>query len=183
MLIKREVIERIGLFDEAYGMGNFEDADFSKRAQKAGYSSVCAIASYVSHRERRSFMRFKGFSRDFDRNREIFYSKWGRQKRILYILSRGDSARKEDIVRDSLRLARDGNIVWIFLKGKDRQGIERHSNIYIYNLPENLFNLVSLWRVLKRKKKFDKIYVDDENYGKNLEGLRSFHKAEVVYGR
>ena len=182
MLVKREVIEKIGLFDEIYGMGNFEDADFSKRAQKAGYSSVCARAAYVYHRERRSFMRFKGFNRDFDRNREIFYSKWGRLERILYVLGKDNAVRREEIGKKTLKLARDGNIVWIFLKGSDRSGIKRHSNIYIYNINERFFDMISLWRIAKRKKRFDRINVDDENYSEKLKRIDFLHKAEVIYG-
>ncbi|MDP8230531.1 MAG: glycosyltransferase family 2 protein [Candidatus Gorgyraea atricola] len=182
MLIKREIIDKVGIFDETYGMGNFEDADFSKRAQRSGYSCVCARASYVYHRERRSFVRFRKFDQDFDRNREIFYSKWGRQERILYVLSHSDSAYRKEIGRRSLKLARDGNIVWIFSKGCPGQDIERHSNIYSYSLPKRFFGMISLWRILKRKKKFDKIYVDDENYGKRLGGFKFFHKAEVIRG-
>ena len=80
-----------------------------------------------------------------------------------------------------MKLACDGNIVWIFLKGRLGKEIKRHSNINIYNLPEILFDLISLWRVLKRKKKFDKIYVDDKNYEKRFRGFGFFHKAEVIY--
>ncbi|MCK4818221.1 glycosyltransferase family 2 protein, partial [bacterium] len=49
MLIKRKLIQEVGLFDEIYGMGTFEDADFCKRAQDLGYLSVCAKAAYVYH--------------------------------------------------------------------------------------------------------------------------------------
>ena len=41
MLIKREVIDRIGYLDEAFGIGGFDDTDYSMRAHKAGYRSVC----------------------------------------------------------------------------------------------------------------------------------------------
>lgn len=183
MLIKREVIKKAGLFDEAYGMGNFEDADFSKRAQRLGYSSVCAIASYVYHHERRSFIRFKRFDSEFNRNRELFYSRWGRQKRILYIVTRNDLPRREEVSRKSFKAASDGDIVWIFLKGRDRQGMEKHSNVYVYNLPEVFFDFVSLWRILKRKKGFDRIYVDGKNHAKRLEKCAFLHKSKVVYER
>ncbi len=183
MLIKREVIDKIGLFDEIYGMGNFEDADFSKRAQKIGYSSVCAVASYVYHRERRSFVRFKRFDRDFNRNKEIFYSKWGRQERILYVITKNDVAGREAVSEKSFRSASDGHIVWIFLKGSDKSVIKKHSNTYIYNIPERFFYLISLWRIVKRKKRFDRINVDDENYYKKLKRIGFLHKAEVIYGR
>ncbi len=181
MLIKREVVQKIGLFDEIYGMGNFEDADFSKRAQRQGYLSVCAKAAYVYHRERRSFIKFKKFDQDFERNRRIFYTKWGRQQRILYVLTKHNPEYIEKVSREALRLAREGNIIWIFLKDKDRQRIDKHSNIYVYSLPGFFFNLVGLWRILKRKKKFDKIYVDDEGYGKRLMNFKSIHRAEVIH--
>ncbi|MBZ9578201.1 glycosyltransferase family 2 protein [Patescibacteria group bacterium] len=183
MLIKRKVIQEVGLFDEIYGMGTFEDADFSKRAQRAGFLSVCAKAAYVYHRERRSFMKFKKFDRDFERNRQIFFSKWGRIERILYILTKHNPAYTEKINAEAVKLACQGNIIWIFLKGKDRQKINEHSNVYIYNLPRSFFSLVSIWRILKRKKKFDRIYADDEDYAKRLDNFKLFHKAEVVYAQ
>ncbi|MBL7085358.1 MAG: glycosyltransferase family 2 protein [Candidatus Omnitrophica bacterium] len=183
MLIKRKVIQEIGLFDQIYGMGTFEDADFSKRAQRAGFLSVCAKAAYVYHRERRSFIKFKKFDRDFERNRQIFFAKWGRIERILYILTKHNPAYTERINTEAVKLACQGSIIWIFLKGKDSQGINEHSNVYIYNLPGPFFSLVSIWRILKRKKKFDRIYADDEDYAKRLNNFKLFHKAEVVYAQ
>ncbi|MCQ9208143.1 MAG: glycosyltransferase family 2 protein [Omnitrophica bacterium] len=181
MLIKRKVIQEVGLFDEIYGMGNFEDADFSKRAQQLGYFSVCAKASYVYHRERRSFIKHERFNQNFRRNRQIFFAKWGKMQRILYVLSKDNSTDTEKINAESLKLARQGHIVWILLKEQNKQKIKQHSNIYIYNLPKQFFGLISFWRILKRKKKFDKIYVDDQNYGKRLNSFKSLHKAEVIY--
>lgn len=181
MLIKRQLIEKIGLFDEIYGMGNFEDADFSKRAQEFGFHSVCAQAAYVYHRERRSFIRHKRFNQNFEKNRQIFYARWGKQQRILYVLAKDNPTSGEKLAQAALKLAREGNIIWFFLKARDREGMGKHSNIYVYNLPKILFNLIGLWRILKRKKKFDKIYVDDQLYAKRLSNFKFFHKAEVIY--
>ena len=183
MLIKRKVIQKVGLFDEIYGMGTFEDADFSKRAQGLGYSCVCARASYVYHRERRSFIKFKKFDRDFERNRQIFFSKWGRIERILYILTKHNPAYTEKVNREAVKLACQGDTIWIFLKGKDRREINGHSNVYVYNLPRPFFSLISIWRILKRKKKFDKICVDDKDYAKRLNNFKLLHKAEVIYAQ
>lgn len=180
MLIKSKIIAEVGIFDEIYGMGTFEDADFSKRAQKLGYISVCAKGAYVRHHERRSFVKFKKFDQHFKRNQQIFYRKWGRIQRILYILTKNNLASIEDTNAASLKLAQEGNMVWIFLKGQDREQSNNHSNIYTYRLPSRFFNLVSLWRILKRKKRFDKIYVNDNNYAKMLNRFKIIHKAEVV---
>lgn len=54
--IKREVIDRIGLFDEeAFGKGYGEENDFSCRLQAAGYWDVLDDATFVYHRGRMSF--------------------------------------------------------------------------------------------------------------------------------
>lgn len=182
MLIKRKVLTEVGLFDEIYQMGTFEDADFSKRAQQLGYRSVCAQAAYVYHRERRSFIKFRRFNQDFERNRQIFFAKWGKIQRILYILTKDNAEYAQKIDEQAIELARQGHIIWMFLKGRDRDKTHKHSNIYIYSLPMSFFNLVSFWRLIKRKKKFDRIYVDDRDYGKGLQHFKFLHKAEVIYG-
>lgn len=183
MLVKRKVVQEVGLFDEIYGRGTFEDADFNKRAQARGYFSVCAQGAYVYHRERRSFIKVSKFDQDFERNRQIFYAKWGKTYRILYVLTRDNNTFTEKVRQEALKLARQGNIVWFFSKNRDRQKISRHSNIYAYSLPKPFFNLVSLWRIMKRQKKFDKIYVDDESYARRLNNFKRFHKAEVIYAQ
>ena len=98
-------------------------------------------------------------------------------------MTKTNSPNIQKIGQDALKLARQGNIVWIFLKDKERKKIRHHSNIYVYSLPRLFFNLVSLWKILKRQKKFDKIFVDDESYKNRLNNFKPFHKAEVIYVR
>lgn len=54
-LIKRELIEKFGLFDEKYGLGYNEENDFCMRINQYGYSVVMSNWSYVYHFESRSF--------------------------------------------------------------------------------------------------------------------------------
>ncbi|GAI90090.1 unnamed protein product, partial [marine sediment metagenome] len=89
MLIKKSLIEEIGLFDEIYGMGNFEDTDFSMRAKRKGYLCVRALGAYVYHKENTSFNVFRQYHCEFEKNKKIFESRWGKQKRILFVLSKG----------------------------------------------------------------------------------------------
>lgn len=49
MLIKREVIERIGLFDECFTHGMWEDNDFCRRARNKGFKLYCAGDTFVYH--------------------------------------------------------------------------------------------------------------------------------------
>lgn len=55
MLIRRDVIDKIGLFDEVYGRGYGEENDFTMRARKDGW--VCAVANhaFVFHYGSKSF--------------------------------------------------------------------------------------------------------------------------------
>lgn len=55
LLIKREMIERFGLFDEVYSPGYNEENDFCMRINQYGYSIVAANRAYVYHFESKSF--------------------------------------------------------------------------------------------------------------------------------
>lgn len=48
MLIKREVIQKVGVFDPRY-FGYFGDADFGIRVQRAGFKMVCAKGAWLWH--------------------------------------------------------------------------------------------------------------------------------------
>lgn len=179
MLIKREVIDRIGSFDEIYGMGNFEDTDFSRRAVKEGYRCVRACGAYVYHRENTSFKVMKTFDEDFKRNREIFECRWGKPRRVAYLLDSHDTNTIKRLEIDSLKLARQGNWVWYFLK--ERLEVPSHSNIISVMVGEDKFLIKALFRILKKKKKFNEIFVGDEKTARILKWLDFIHKANVEY--
>ena len=56
MYIRRELLDRIGLFDaETFGLGYGEENDFCMRALKAGYRNVLCEDTFVAHVGSRSF--------------------------------------------------------------------------------------------------------------------------------
>ena len=59
MLIKREVLQRIGLLDESFGRGYGEENDFCSRAADLGFRNVAAVGAFVEHRESLSFVEEK----------------------------------------------------------------------------------------------------------------------------
>lgn len=179
MLIKRKLINEIGAFDEIYGMGNFDDTDFSRRAVRAGYRCVRACGAYVYHRENASFNKVKTFEDDFKRNREIYEFRWGKPKRVAYVLDDVDANLLKKMNTEALALARMGNWVWYF---RNRRGdAPRHSNIIIKDLPGEWFYQRAIFNILKKKKRFNEIFVGQESVGKILERLKFIHKATVKY--
>ena len=179
MLIKREVIDRIGAFDEIYGMGNFEDTDFSRRAIRDGYKSARAVRAYVYHREKASFGKRKTFEEDFSRNREIYEFRWGRPRRIAYVIESEDENILKRLEAESLKLARSGN--WIYYLSKNKISVPGHSNIILWLSPERMFYSRLLLKVLTKKKRFDEIFVGNEHLGRMLEYLAFIHRAKVGY--
>ncbi|WP_339735842.1 glycosyltransferase [uncultured Gimesia sp.] len=77
MLFKRELIDKIGTLDERFGIGCFEDDDYCRRANAAGYRTVIAADSFVHHFGSRSFI---GSDADFtgimQQNEQKYHEKW-----------------------------------------------------------------------------------------------------------
>lgn len=77
LLIRRELCERIGLLDERFGIGCFEDDDYCRRARNAGFRTIVALDSFVHHFGGRTF-RASGihFAELMQENQKKFDDKW-----------------------------------------------------------------------------------------------------------
>ncbi len=75
--IRRSVIDKVGLLDESFGIGMFEDDDYCFRAKKAGFDLVIAEDSFVYHKGSLSFnkLAIKEYQELFNKNRELFRKK------------------------------------------------------------------------------------------------------------
>jgi GT2 family glycosyltransferase len=81
MLIKKEVISKIGLFDENFKIGNYEDVDYCLRAVKRGFKLRIADC-FVHHFGSRSFIEnINKIDRRivFYKNLKLLQSKWPNQ--------------------------------------------------------------------------------------------------------
>ncbi|MFO0899231.1 MAG: glycosyltransferase [Pirellulales bacterium] len=80
LLIRRSVVERIGLLDERFGLGNFEDDDYCRRAREAGFKAVIALDSFVHHFGGQTF-RACGvdFPKLLKHNELLYREKWAEQ--------------------------------------------------------------------------------------------------------
>jgi glycosyltransferase involved in cell wall biosynthesis len=80
LLVRRDVLERIGNWDERFHPGYFVDDDLSVRAREAGFRLVVAQDVYVHHFGSRTF---KGLGIDTNKqlkeNFQRFQDKWGQE--------------------------------------------------------------------------------------------------------
>ncbi|MDD2502825.1 MAG: glycosyltransferase [Clostridia bacterium] len=79
VISKRSIIEKIGLLDEQFGIGMFEDDDYAMRLKEQGYRLLCAQGVFVHHFGKASFKRIseENYYKLFKGNRKKFEKKWG----------------------------------------------------------------------------------------------------------
>lgn len=117
VLIKRAVMEKIGVLDEAYGLGYYDDDDYSVRAINAGYRCVRANNVIVEHLRDSTFSAVFESSKRMalhEANKKLFYSKWGRRLKLLFMVTKDtDHVRASSLF---LKLARKQHVidVWNF---------------------------------------------------------------------
>jgi len=85
LLVRSEVLERIGGFDERYGLGFFDDDDLCVRAREAGFGLLVAQNVFIHHFGSRTFT---GLGIDCERqlkdNFDQFKAKWGQEHAAGY---------------------------------------------------------------------------------------------------
>lgn len=77
-LFKRELLDAIGLLDERYSPGHYEDDDFCYRARLKGYRLLIAGDCLVHHEGSASFKEIysTGLQELVERNHRLFMEKW-----------------------------------------------------------------------------------------------------------
>lgn len=77
-LFRREVFERVGLLDESFSPGHYEDDDYCYRARLLGYRLLIGGDTLVHHEGSVSFK--KEYNNELqqliERNRNLFIAKW-----------------------------------------------------------------------------------------------------------
>jgi len=200
-LIKREVMEKIGYLDETFGIGGYDDTDYSMKAGKAGYRSASVHSSYVYHKEHVSF-RAAGKKDSFTlKAQQEYLKKWPRHLRIgvsFFVDDSVDDVEIENMLKGILFLAREWCWInfWVFgeeAKNKDRIdaiagkiGMPLHQNIKYNFMPQKFANLQTLVRLVerafgtKRRKKYDAIFVDNKKTESFLNIFYPIHTTKVV---
>ncbi|RRJ61637.1 glycosyltransferase family 2 protein [Paenibacillus oralis] len=79
LLLKREVLNRVGLLDERFSPGHYEDDDYCYRARQQGYRLLICGDTLVYHAGSASFKARhpEGWNGIIEQNRKRFIDKWG----------------------------------------------------------------------------------------------------------
>lgn len=168
ILIKRDVMEKIGFLDEGYGLGYYDDDDYSVRAIRAGFRCVRANDVIVEH------LRDSTFTAIFDktkrvalheRNKKLFYSKWGRRMKLVFLITRAvDRKRVSDLL---IALARRQHLVYLWNCGAALR-LEHtliRERIFPKGFPAGFFSfLIRMNSRKKDAKRYDLIFTDDAGF-------------------
>ena len=166
-LVKRGVLDKIKGLDEDYGPGYYDDCDFSVRAIKAGFRCVRAKAAYVYHHRNithRNAFKQKYLDDLLRRNRKIFYRRWGRPLRIVFVFSQ--PIKDKEKIQDLLfKLARGQHHLYIWAKDKEMPKVS-HTNTKLVSLGALFFRPLIFLSVLNNitrniSKRYDIILTSD----------------------
>jgi len=161
-IVKREVVDKIGIFDPIYTDGYFEEVDYCLRAGKAGIRAMMALGAYIHHLGKRSFKKLPEETRYalWHKNRAILESRWGKNRHILFFIKgnydNGALSRTREYLLDKCR---DRAIIDLYFRGNRRWIRGTHFNI---RYRDSLFyNFLYLFFILKFKKKsYDAVITD-----------------------
>jgi glycosyltransferase involved in cell wall biosynthesis len=209
LLITREVIDKIGFLDEAYGQGYYEDNDFSRRAQRAGYRCMRLLDTYVWHDIEGSFKEDPDRAEKRRKNEALFHSRWGNPLRIIYPVHEGIDfrrARFHQVFQTVHALARQNcevdliigrNRVDVPSEGLSHYGLWPHENLRIHLLPmlrreEGRFLRISwdgvfLWaclvkvRELIRQRVYDAIYIRHLNTASFFLRFKGYLRLPILF--
>ena len=78
--MRKEIIDKVGLLDENFELGLFEDDDYCRRVRLNGYKVICAEDIFIHHFGQMAFkelIKTGEYREIFNRNKKRFEEKWG----------------------------------------------------------------------------------------------------------
>lgn len=79
LMFRPALLDQIGLFDERFGTGNFEDDDFCLRARLQGHRLIIVRNAFLHHHGHRTFVALGiDYSASLDQRERIFADKWSK---------------------------------------------------------------------------------------------------------
>ena len=199
-LIKREVIDTIGGLAEVFGVGCFDDTDFSMRAGLAGYRCACLHSAYVYHIQEVSFKALGDRKGIVAKCEKEFFRKWPRHLRIGMAFSLSDRVTDKEaanLLNAALFLAREWCWINLWIFGDEERngrrvaeiaesiGMPLHQNIKFNMLADKhkaahvLIRLIERSFGTKKRKRYDVILSDDAGLSSLLNAFRFLHHTDT----
>ncbi len=85
LLVKRNVLDEVGGFDEAFNPGYFEDDDLGIRIKRAGYRLIACYNSFIYHAGSQSFIKVENLNEIGVEHKKLFMEKWGIDNIIYHL--------------------------------------------------------------------------------------------------
>ena len=112
MLFRRELVGKIGMLDESFGSGNFEDDDFCLRAALEGYENYIAGGVFIHHYGNRTFLGNRiDYYAAMAKNRKLFAKKWngidtasplGKKLLVLKAAEKAESLYQKGMIQEAV---------------------------------------------------------------------------------
>ena len=108
MLFSKQLANEVGLLDETFGSGNFEDDDYCLRVELAGYRNFIAGDVFIHHYGSQTFIGNKlAYGQAMQHNMALYRQKWDYKQLDQGVLHR---LAPLDAVIESRRLAQRGDV-------------------------------------------------------------------------
>ncbi len=181
VVLPRRVFERVGYWDDTLGGMFYEDADYALRARQAGFRSVVAEGAYVYHVGGATIGRDPARHERFAASAARFARKWplAQPQRMGWILGRERGPALTPAACAIRELANAGHKLWVFGAAGQVRELPRHLQVVPVTLPRVGGSLVALWRILTKKKRFQRIVVEPGALARAVRSLTPLHRAMV----
>ena len=106
LLIKKEVVQKIGYLDELFALGNYEDDDYCLRIRKIGYRLLLCKDTFIFHVGSASFSQLKleKFNKVINENRQKFLNKWDIDPNLIMPIRTDLTSLVKDFNKEDLNL-------------------------------------------------------------------------------
>ena len=127
LVVRADVARKIGGLDEDFGVGFYEDDDFSRRILEAGYRLQVALDVFVHHEGGVSFSQtFDGMvQKQMLLNRQLFLSKWARPSDYEGSRGGGESFRAAVSSSPDIAQTHIDRADWLLAAGPDKTNVLR----------------------------------------------------------
>lgn len=88
LLIKNSALSQVGILDETFSPGNYEDYDYGLRLRKAGYELLLCQNSFILHWGSQNFGNdLNALTKLLSRNKQLLAKKWKRNSRQILLIT------------------------------------------------------------------------------------------------